>query len=108
MFPGITAIPAHGHTPGHSIFLISSGEDALLIWGDTVHVPEIQTARPEVTIAFDTDPAGAEASRRRVFDMAASDRLLVAGMHLHFPAFSHLARRGSGYALTPEAWQQAL
>ena len=108
VFPGITAIPTHGHTPGHSIFLIASGNESLLIWGDTVHVPEIQTARPEVTIAFDTDPAGAEASRRRVFDMAASDRLLVAGMHLHFPAFAHLARRGQGFALTPEAWQQAL
>ena len=108
VFPGITAIPAHGHTPGHSLFLISSGGESLLIWGDTVHVPEIQTARPEVTIAFDTDPDAAAASRRRVFDMAASDRLLVTGMHLHFPGFAHLERRGSGYGLVPEAWQHAL
>jgi hypothetical protein len=73
-----------------------------------VHVPEIQTARPEVTIAFDTDPDAAIASRRRVFDMAASDRLLVAGMHLHFPGFAHLTRRGEGYGLVPEAWSQAM
>ena len=108
VFPGIRAVPAHGHTPGHSVFVIESGDESLLIWGDTVHVPEIQTARPEVTIAFDTDPAGAEASRRRIFDMVATDRLLVTGMHLHFPGFSHLTRRGSGYALVPEAWQQAI
>ena len=104
VFPGVTAVPAHGHTPGHTLYRISSGNDSLLIWGDIVHVPEIQTAKPEVTIAFDTDPDAAAASRRRVFDMVAADSLLVAGMHLHFPAFSHLKRQGTGYALVPEAW----
>ena len=36
------------------------------------------------------------------------DRLLVTGMHLHFPGFAHLVRDGSGYRLIPEAWQHAL
>jgi glyoxylase-like metal-dependent hydrolase (beta-lactamase superfamily II) len=83
---------------------VNSGGAALLIWGDTVHVPEIQVARPEVTMEFDTDPSSAAAARQRIFDMAASERLLVAGMHLHFPAFGRLAKRGDGYALVPEAW----
>ena len=61
VFPGVTAIPCHGHTPGHTSFLISSGNEQLLIWGDTVHVPEIQTARPEVCMEFDTDPDAAAA-----------------------------------------------
>lgn len=104
VFPGITALPAPGHTPGHTCYMIESGGDSLLIWGDIVHVPEIQTARPEVAIAFDTDMEGAIASRRRIFDMAATDGLLVAGMHLHFPAFSHLVRAGDGYRLMPEPW----
>ena len=104
VFPGITAIPIPGHTPGHTAFVVESGHAALLIWGDTVHVPEIQVARPEVTMEFDTDPSAAAAARRRIFDMAASERLLVAGMHLHFPAFGRLAKRGDGYALVPEAW----
>lgn len=108
VFPGVTAIPAPGHTPGHTLYLIESNGESLLIWGDIVHVPEIQTARPEVTIAFDTDPDAAAAQRRRVFDMVATDRLLVAGMHLHFPAFSHLVQRGDGYALVPEAWAHGL
>jgi hypothetical protein len=43
-----------------------------------------------------------------VFDMVATDRLLVTGMHLHFPGFAHLARRGSGYQLIPAAWEPAL
>ena len=108
VFPGVTAIPRHGHTPGHTTFMISSGNDQLLIWGDTVHVPEVQTARPEVCMEFDTDTEGAAASRRKVFDMVATDRLLVTGMHMHFPGFTHLVRRGSGYQLIPEPWENAL
>ncbi len=108
VFPGVTAIPCHGHTPGHTSFMISSGNEQLLIWGDTVHVPEVQTARPEVCMEFDTDAEAAAATRRRVFDMVATDRLLITGMHLHFPGFAHLVRRGSGYQLIAEAWEQAL
>ncbi len=105
VFPSITAIPRPGHTPGHTTYLIASGDDQLLIWGDIVHVPEVQTARPEACMAFDVDIAGAEASRRAVFDMAATDGVLVTGMHLHFPGFSHLVKEGSGYRLIPAAWE---
>lgn len=108
VFPGVTAMPFHGHTPGHTGYLISSGGQQLLIWGDIVHVPEVQTARPEVCMAFDTDIGAAEATRRRVFDMVTTDKLLVTGMHLHFPGFTHLIRDGSGYRLIPKAWEQAL
>ncbi len=108
VFPGVTAIPRPGHTPGHTTYLISSGDDQLLIWGDTVHVPEIQTARPEVCIAFDVDPGQAEASRRAVFDMAATDGVLLTGMHLHFPGFSRLIRAGSGYRLIAAAWEHEI
>ena len=108
VFPGVTAMPFHGHTPGHTGYMISSGKEQLLIWGDTVHVPEVQTARPEVCMDFDTDKDMAQASRRKVFDMVATDRLLVTGMHLHFPGFAHLVQSGSGYRLIPAAWEQAL
>ena len=108
LLPGITAVPCHGHTPGHTGFLIESAGQSLLIWGDTVHMPEVQVPRPEVTMTVDTDPAGAEASRRRIFDMAASERMLVTGMHLHYPGFGHIAREGSSYRFVPEPWQQTL
>jgi len=108
VFPGVTAIPRPGHTPGHTTYMISSVNEQLLIWADTVHVPEVQTARPEVCMDFDTDKELAADSRRKVFDMVATDRLLVTGMHLHFPGFAQVVRDGAGYRLIPEAWQHGL
>ncbi|MGA3402739.1 MAG: MBL fold metallo-hydrolase [Acetobacteraceae bacterium] len=106
VFPGVTSVPLHGHTPGHSGYMISSGKDSLLIWGDIIHVPEVQVPRPEVTMAFDTDPQAAAATRKRVFDMVATERQLIAGMHVHFPGFAHVAKHGDGYVMLPEPWDQ--
>ncbi len=106
VFPGVVSEPMHGHTPGHSGYRIASGNASLLIWGDTIHVPEIQVPRPEVTIEFDTDPHAAAASRKRVFDMVVTDRQLIAGMHVHFPGFAHLVQDGDGYRMLPEPWDQ--
>lgn len=108
VFPGVTALPIPGHTPGHTGYLIESGGERLLIWGDVVHMPEVQVPRPEVSMVVDTDPAMASATRRRVFDMVASEGLRVTGMHLHFPGFAHVLRDGNGYRLVPEVWQQTL
>jgi glyoxylase-like metal-dependent hydrolase (beta-lactamase superfamily II) len=109
VFPGVTAMPFPGHTPGHTGYLIASGGESLLIWGDIIHVPEIQIPRPEVTMAFDIDPRQAEATRRRVFDMVASDGLAWAGMHMHFPGLSRLVKRPDGvFAAVPEAWSGAM
>jgi glyoxylase-like metal-dependent hydrolase (beta-lactamase superfamily II) len=99
---GITAVDLPGHTPGHTGWMIGSGKDALLIWGDIVHLPGIQFARPEAGMMFDVDIEKARATR--AFDMAATDRLMVAGMHLDFPAFGHVARAATGYAFVPEVW----
>jgi glyoxylase-like metal-dependent hydrolase (beta-lactamase superfamily II) len=107
VFPGVTSVPLHGHTPGHSGYMISSGKDSLLIWGDIVHVPEVQVPRPEVTMEFDTDPHAAAATRKRIFDIVATDRQLIAGMHVHFPGFAYVAKHGDGYVMLPELWDQA-
>lgn len=108
LFPGVTALHLPGHTPGHTGIMISDGADSLLIWADVVHVPELQVPRPEVGMLVDVDRSMAEATRRRIFDQVATDRLAIAGMHLHFPAFAHLARDGEGYRLVPDAWSLEL
>jgi hypothetical protein len=60
-----------------------------------------------VTIEFDTHPDAAMTTRKRVLDMVTTDRLLVAGMHMHFPGFAHIVRQGDSYDMLPEPWDQA-
>jgi glyoxylase-like metal-dependent hydrolase (beta-lactamase superfamily II) len=108
VFPGVTTMPLYGHTPGHTGYLIASKGEQLLIWGDIVHMPDIQTRRPDVFMEPDTDPEATVATRQRIFDIVATDRLTAAGMHMHFPGFLNLARRPSGgYELIPAMWDQA-
>jgi glyoxylase-like metal-dependent hydrolase (beta-lactamase superfamily II) len=96
---GITPIWLPGHTPGHTGFRIDSREKSLLIWGDIVHFPHIQTAIPAVSIAFDSDPAQAEATRKKLFEQVARENLLIAGMHLGKPGFAHLVEAKDGYRI---------
>lgn len=106
--PGISAMALPGHTPGHTGYLVESGGDALLIWGDTVHLPMFHFAHPDWTVIFDGDPRAAAATRSRTFDMAAAERLKVAGMHLQFPGIGHVIREGTAYGFVPATWQYEL
>ena len=108
VLPGVTLVPLPGHTPGHSGFRIAGTGTDLLIWTDIVHFADIQVPRPEVTLAFDVDPDQARATRAKVFDQVASERLQVAGMHLNMPGFLTLERRGAGYAKVDLPWTPAL
>jgi glyoxylase-like metal-dependent hydrolase (beta-lactamase superfamily II) len=107
VFPGVTSLPLHGHTPGHSGYRISSEDVSALVWGDIIHVPEIQVPKPDVTMTFDTNPEQAAETRKRAFEMVAAKRELVAGMHVHFPGFAHVVKQADGYLLLPEPWDQA-
>ena len=105
---GISIVPEPGHTPGHSGWLIASGGASLLIWGDIVHMPGIQFARPDAGMGFDVDGGQAIATRQRIMDMVTTDRLMVAGMHLDFPCFGHVAKASEGYAFVPDVWTPGL
>ncbi|MDE2335453.1 MAG: MBL fold metallo-hydrolase [Rhodospirillales bacterium] len=102
--PGLRARHFPGHTPGHSGWLLDQGNDALLIWGDVVHLPGLQFREPKAGMLFDTDVEQARATRARVFDMASADRLRVCGMHLDFPTFGHVVKASEGYRFIPEVW----
>ena len=104
VLPGITIQPLPGHTPGHSGYLIASGNESLLIWGDIVHWPDIQIPRPEVSLAFDINPRQAVETRMRLLDRVATDNLLIGGMHLNFPGFIRIHRDGNTYAIHEERW----
>ncbi|RXS94657.1 MBL fold metallo-hydrolase [Silvibacterium dinghuense] len=108
VLPGIVLEPLPGHTPGHSGYRVTSKGESVLIWGDIVHLADIQIPRPEATLVFDVDAPLAEATRRRVLERAASENLLIAGMHLQFPGFLRIVRDDSSFALRPERWSPAL
>ena len=76
----------------------------MIIWGDTVHIPEVQIAKPEVTFMRDVFPDQCIASRRRIFDRCVTDKLLIGGMHVHFPGLAHLRHEHGRYELTAEQW----
>ena len=105
VFPGVVAMPMTGHTPGHTAYLVTSGNDTLMIWGDIVHVPSIQIPHPEVTLDFDSDPHVAAATRKRVLDMVSTDQMLVGGMHLDFPGFGYVTSYGESYRFHAEPWK---
>lgn len=102
--PGIRALPAPGHTPGHLALRIGSGDANLLLLTDVIHASALQFAHPEWAIAFDVDQEAAIATRRKVLDMVSADGLLVAGMHLPFPGIGHVIRDGNAYAYVPTPW----
>jgi glyoxylase-like metal-dependent hydrolase (beta-lactamase superfamily II) len=98
---GLTTLSAPGHTPGHSMVRVSSNGSELLLWGDIVHNAVLQFPEPERSIVYDADPAMAIASRKRVFDMVATDGLLFAGAHLPFPGLGRATKAQTGYSYVP-------
>lgn len=105
--PGVTAIAAHGHTPGHTLYRIADGQDQMIFLADLTNRPELFARRPDFHLSFDMDGAAAEATRRRVLDMVATDRIRVSGYHFPFPANGHMAKEGEGYRFVPADWAAA-
>lgn len=106
--PGVSALALPGHTVGHTGYLFASGKEQMLVWGDIVHNAALQFPRPEWTLAFDTDAPSAAGSRKKAFDMAAADKILVAGMHLPYPGIGFVERRAADYRFHPDFWRARL
>lgn len=102
VLPCISAMPLLGHTAGHSGYRIESDDRSLLVWGDIVHFPQIQIARPDVSIAFDQDPILSAETRSTLLDMVSSDNVLIAGMHLGELGFAHIKRTSNTYKIAYE------
>jgi len=105
---GIETLGAPGHTPGHTVFAIHSGDQSLMVLGDTAQHPAVFARHPDWQAAFDIDGDAAVATRKKLFDRAAADRMLVTGYHFPFPACGHLVKTASGYEHVPVLWQPTL
>jgi glyoxylase-like metal-dependent hydrolase (beta-lactamase superfamily II) len=107
LFPGISTVPAYGHTPGHTAYMVESQGNKLLLWGDIIHCAEVQFADPSVTISYDSDPAMAEKTRLKILAEAASQGFLVGAAHISFPGIGHVRADASGYSWIPVPYNSA-
>jgi glyoxylase-like metal-dependent hydrolase (beta-lactamase superfamily II) len=100
---GIFVVDLPGHTPGHSGFRVTCGNDQLLIWGDIMHIPSVQLIHPDWHINFDSDSEQGIITRQKTLAEVCNDKTKITGMHLPTPAFGTIYAQGTGYEFTPLA-----
>ena len=106
--PGVTAVAAPGHTPGHTAFVVASGNSKVLLQSDVTNIPEFFLRNPDWHVAFDVDPVQAAETRHKFYDMAAAEKALVVGFHFTFPSQGYVEKDGAKYRLVPIAWNPVL
>jgi glyoxylase-like metal-dependent hydrolase (beta-lactamase superfamily II) len=94
---GVTAVGTPGHSIGHTSFVISSGGKTVYVQSDVCNNVNVFAPHPDWHGFFDQDPPKAAATRRRVYDMLAADKLPVQGYHFPFPALARIEKAGDGY-----------
>jgi glyoxylase-like metal-dependent hydrolase (beta-lactamase superfamily II) len=102
--PGVLSFAAHGHSPGHCVFGVQSGTQRMMFMADVTNHPALFVKNPDWSAVFDQDADAARAVRRRMLDMAASERALVAFYHAPFPATGYIAKDGNGFNFVPVQW----
>lgn len=100
MLPNIQGITAYGHTPGHTCFMIGSGKQKLLIWGDLTHAMAIQMKYPQVAVTYDVNPEQAIIYRKAILEYVAKNNIPIAGMHIAFPGIGNVETAEEGYVFT--------
>jgi glyoxylase-like metal-dependent hydrolase (beta-lactamase superfamily II) len=105
---GITAVGTPGHSPGHTSLLVSSGSGKVFVQGDVTHVPYLFARNPGWHAFYDQDAVMAEATRRKIYDMLASEKMMVQGFHYPFPAHAYIEKTATGYRETMVPWNAAI
>jgi glyoxylase-like metal-dependent hydrolase (beta-lactamase superfamily II) len=108
VLPGITAVGTPGHTPGHTSHIVSSGPATVYVQADVTHAPFLFARHPGWHAFYDHEPVQAEATRRKVYDMLAAEKLTVQGFHYPFPSVAHVEKTANGYREVPIPWNPSL
>jgi glyoxylase-like metal-dependent hydrolase (beta-lactamase superfamily II) len=102
LMPGVRALPAPGHTPGHTAYVVESEGEKLVLWGDLMHVAAVEFAQPTAMLKFEAAPAQATAVRAQIFRDVAREGAWVAAAHVGFPGIGKLrANADGGYTWLP-------
>ena len=99
--PGIRSVAAYGHTPGHTLFEVTSAGQSFFYLADLTNVPSLFARNPDWAVTFDMDAEAARKVRREVFARVTSSKSLVGGFHFPFPAFGRMTATGNGYTFEP-------
>ena len=102
---GITAMAAFGHTPGHMTYMLESAGQQLVLTADLANHYVWPFQDPDWHTSFDSDKEAASASRRRVLDMLAAEKVPMIGYHMPFPAAGFVETRGDGFRFVPVSYQ---
>ena len=105
---GVTAVEAFGHTPGHLTYMIESQGRQLLIAADFANHYVWSLAYPNWEVRFDMDKSAAAATRVKLLDMMAADRIPFVGYHMPWPAVGYVDKHDGGYRYVPESYQLSL
>jgi glyoxylase-like metal-dependent hydrolase (beta-lactamase superfamily II) len=96
--PGIRSIAAFGHTPGHTLFELSSAGQTFVYVGDLTNVPALFARNPDWAVQFDMDAEAARQVRRATFQRIVQSNAMVGGFHFPFPAIGRVSAQGNGFA----------
>ncbi len=94
---GLRAVATHGHTPGHMSYEIGSGKDRVLVTGDALTHPVISFQHPDWQPENDQIKDQAVATRKKLLDKLATDKIRIIGYHLPAPGIGVVTRKGNGY-----------
>jgi glyoxylase-like metal-dependent hydrolase (beta-lactamase superfamily II) len=107
--PGITAIATPGHTPGHTSHVVASGNSKVLVQADvTAGAATLFVRNPDWQPLFDADKLQAVETRKKLYDMAASEKIMVQGFHFPFPCVAYAEKSGPGYRLVAVPWSSSI
>lgn len=106
LVPGVKSYSSYGHTEGHTVYVVESEGQKLLLIGDLIHVAAVQLDHPEVTIGFDTDQKEAAKARDKVFSEAAKEGAWIAASHIQFPGLGHLKKKDKSFEWIPVNFTQ--
>jgi glyoxylase-like metal-dependent hydrolase (beta-lactamase superfamily II) len=99
--PGVRLVNAPGHTPGHAAYLVTSGNQQLMVSNDVAYVPALLAPHPEWQGAYDQDGPLAITTRKALLDRVIAEKMMICGAHFPFPGAGVFEKDGAGYAFTP-------
>ena len=100
---------AFGHTPGHMVYRLSSGDEQIVLMADTANHYVWSLAYPDWEVRFDADKEAAAATRKRLLGMLAADRIPMIGYHMPFPGMGFVDQVDDGrFHYVPTSYQMML